>query len=1130
MKAWTRVGVRNVKGARFSLASTAVRVLGPVQVGSGDQSITPPAGRISTLLALLALDSGRVVSVDRLMDQLWGDDLPRSGSATLHVYVSRLRKVLDQAGVPLVRRTPGYLLDVPRGLVDAHRLAEHVAAAEASAAEGLWSEVLSEAEAGRSLVRGDPFVDAVPCPDLVAEAARLRGLADRAAELAALALVRLERAAEALPMAVDLSERHPFEENYLWLRMTAAQHSGRSPAALTAFDSYRVRLADELGLDPGPKLTRLQLAILRNDQPPPPSGNGSRPAEATKKPALDQDPVLTKARAAELARLDAWLATTLSGSGGLVLIEGEPGVGKTFLAEVAADQARQRGARVVWTRAIDGLGTPAMWMWEQVLDALGGGRRSGADQLRDLARASGGGTAGEPAEQARFRLSEALVRAVLGATREGPLILVFDDVQWADLGTMHTLRLLTDALPAHPLGVLVTARSEASGTDLSNTLAALTRSDVVQAFALGPFSADEVATYVQQARGVGLEPAEANALQVRSGGNPFLLSEIVRAGVSTPGVPRTIAGLVAQRLAALPDNTRGVLQPAAVQGRRVDLQLVARALDLTAVDALERIGPAVQAGILVNDGGVGQWTFAHDLTREAIIETVTPVRSAALHARLADAIGHVYGDQLDEHANELAHHLFESVAGSPSATAFAACMAAADLAASRLAYDQAAQQRARALATMITGPDTRRERFGVLLRLTNERRLAGDVIGAAASLRQAIDVARRLQDRSLIVQAVALYGSVTLWNWRQFGQVDADTVALLEDLLAQSSGGDAGPDQLSLRQRAELSGALAVELYYDPGSDVRRVELAQEAVSLARRTNDSALLGRVLNNLVIARWTPGADAARAAALDESLSWAGRGLPPTTEVVARLHRAPLHLRAGNLAGFDDDLERAAALAPRLGVLEIEGQVDTQRAGRALLHGDRDLASSLVDRAYAELRRTNLWGAEWVRLVQLTTSARLDGRLAEFTGHLVTKASEDVHRTLRWTALLALAEEGDLDQARAMQDRWNLRRLGQHAYWGSDFERAQAAEIALLLGTPDPAEVYAALLPASGELVVAGTGLAVWGPVAHLLSRLASALGADDEAERWRAQNRTMTVRIAANLGHRPLWVYPSPPSI
>jgi hypothetical protein len=639
--------------------------------------------------------------------------------------------------------------------------------------------------------------------------------------------------------------------------------------------------------------------------------------------------------------------------------------------------------------------------------------------------------------------------------------------------------------------------------------------DVASLLVVHPLSVDEVDRLLDT---LELErPGGAVALHSKSGGNPFYLRELLRAG-SVAGVPTTIAGLVQRRLTDIPSASRAVIELAAVGGRRLDLLVLADALGRTTVEVVAALDPTSTEGIVAADHDIRGWSFVHDLARDAVLERISPADVAGLHARLADAIERVHADDPDDHVDELAHHRFEAVLGSPSRQAFEACMAAADLASQRLAHDQAAAQRLRALATLEPGAERRRERFEVLMLLTTERRLSGDVVSAASSLSQAIELAKRLDDRELLIRAVTVLGGVTLWNWRQFGQVDRGTVELLEQLLDTSSA-DLQP---VTRQRVELLGTLGVELYYDELQRERGETSAREAVELARTTGDVALLGRALNNFVIASWAPSRAEVRRRALDESLALAGSGLPLVTEVVALMHRAPLHLRRGAVAAFEEDLERAAWLAPRLGIPEIEAQVQSQRAGFALLRGDRESALEISARAYQQFLRTSLWGGEWIRLMPLVTDARMEGTLDALIPDLIATASEDSHRTLRWTAVLALAETGDLARARAMQSRWSLRTLPRREHWGSDFEWAQAAEISLLLGSPDAADAYTALLPFRDELVDAGTGLATWGPVADVLSRLALAMGDADTAAADAAHAVSVAARVRAGLGVSPWW--------
>ncbi|MET1005938.1 MAG: BTAD domain-containing putative transcriptional regulator, partial [Propionibacteriaceae bacterium] len=610
------------------MTGVLLRLLGPLEVVGHDQLVTPPPGRVASVLSLLAMEAGRVVSLDRLMDQLW-EETPASGAATLHVYVSRLRRLLTGTDVRIVTRSPGYLLDLPRAAVDAHLLADRLAEADQAAADGRWQLTLTLAGQARELWRGDPFVDAYRSADLAIEAERLEKQYARLDELAARALLELGRPAEAYPVADGLTRRDRLNETYWWLRIRAAQRSGNAATALADVEEFRELLADELGLDPSERMTQLQLEILRGDGSPAvaPTAPTVTYAEAPVEPPIapEATAALTPARAEQRADLDAGVAGALAGTGTTVILEGEPGIGKSFLAGYAAAEARAADVRVVWSRAMDGPGTPALWMWEQVLGSLGADqssdRPSGADELRSLAEAQAAATEGSDPEQARFRLSEAIVARVQSASRRQPLLLVFDDVQWADDSTLYTLRLLAQAVPELPCAMVLTARTGASHSQLLEaTLAAMAREPTTVRHRLEPFSLPEVQHYLAARAGDGAldhEPGQVALLHQRSGGNPFFLGELLRSGANGARAPSTVTGLVEQRRSQLGEQTRAVLDLAAVAGSSFDALVVAKAMGQPLLQALAVMEPAVEEGFVVIDPESRSWRFAHDLAREA---------------------------------------------------------------------------------------------------------------------------------------------------------------------------------------------------------------------------------------------------------------------------------------------------------------------------------------------------------------------------------------------------------------------------------------------------------------------------------------------------------------------------------
>ncbi|QEO08871.1 ATP-binding protein [Protaetiibacter larvae] len=1074
-------------------------LLGPAEVRMpGAPAVIPQAGRVAALLALLALEPGRVVSAQRLMGQLWEDDPPQSGVSTLYVYVSRLRRQLEPLGIRIATRPPGYALELDPEAIDVVAFQREITRAEHESRRQDWSAAMTAIDRARELWRGDPFAGLAACSDLRLEAQRLLRLHRRVDELEARVLLGLGDARRAAAMARVLTEAEPLDESYWELRMSAEHEAGNTAIALALFDEFRELLADSLGIDPGPRVRELHTRLLRD---PVRASAGEAPEPSA----------TTVGRTAQRAAVDRAIRDAGAGRGRIVVFEGAAGIGKTHLARFAAERAAGLGLRVAWARSADGAGAPPLWMWTRVLAAL-------EPELADpLAELRGGRDVELRDDHARFALSEEIVGRVLATAARGPVLLVLDDIQWADAASLHALRLLASSIREAACAVVVTARHpESARAEVAATLAALGRESEASRHLLTPFSPAEVAELV---RAYSREPLEPGALRdrverlvERTGGNAFFLTSLL-AGEEDGPLPASVAELLAQRIALLPEEAQRLLELAAVGGLALQPRVLAHALACTAHEVADALEAAARFGVVRADAD--GWAFSHSLARDAVLGSLPRSRRALLHARYADALAALHAGDPEAAIEELAHHRVEAALGVPSSDAFAACMVAADRARASLAYDRAARFRADAL--LMLDPDaTPRERVEVLVLLTEEQRSAGDVQGAASTLRRVLRTAQALGDRETTVRALALLGSITLWNWRQLGEVDRETIALFEPLLAEGA-------VLPLGQRIELHAALSLELYYgDAAERERGVVEADRAVSLAGATGDSALLARALGAQVFSRWRPGRDAERLASLDRWVALGGDGGSAPGEIVARLHRASVRLAAGDVDGWFEDSSRAGELIPRFGRMEFEAQYTGQLACAAMLGGRLDEAHELVERTYAILKRTSIWGGDWGRAVQQLTLARLENRVGEVVDEIVAKASEDAHRSLRWTAVLALAEVDATGEARSMQARWGLRQVPVLPYWGSDFERAQVAEVAVRLGTPLLTEAYEALADSRAALITGGTALACWGPRDALLARLAARLGWDDAAAHHAAAATRLTADVAAQLGAAPRW--------
>jgi DNA-binding SARP family transcriptional activator len=330
------------------------RLLGPLEAQDGERRVELGRPKQRVLLAVLLVHANQVVSLDRLVEELWGEQPPPQAAASLQTYVSNLRRALEPgrpARAPsrvLVSQPPGYRLVVGAGDLDAARfaaLAEEGHRLLEASRPAAAARVLRE---GLELWRGPALAEVADEPFAVAERNRLEELRVAALEDRLAADLDLGRHAAAVAELEELAGRYPFRERLHGLLMLALYRSGRQAEALQAFADARRALADELGIDPGRWLRELETGILRQDPgldwTPPPAEPGSPPGE-TGGPAGEAGRVLAASvprssqtadelvgRDDPLAALDGVLAGARGGRGRVVLVAGEPGIGKTRLA------------------------------------------------------------------------------------------------------------------------------------------------------------------------------------------------------------------------------------------------------------------------------------------------------------------------------------------------------------------------------------------------------------------------------------------------------------------------------------------------------------------------------------------------------------------------------------------------------------------------------------------------------------------------------------------------------------------------------------------------------------------------------------------------------------------------------
>ncbi|WP_436535525.1 ATP-binding protein [Actinoplanes sp. HUAS TT8] len=657
-----------------------VDILGPLRLRRDGVDVDTGPRQQSVLLGLLLARAGQAVGTDELIDLLWGDDVPASALNVIQKYVGALRRLLEPSlparasGSYLHRRGNGYLFAADPAVLDLAEFRDLVHRAE----QVTGGEALDLYTRALALWRG-------PAGDGLAVFA---GLDDEFFSVCvttaglAVSLGRPDRVLPPLRLAAAMAPLHEPVHAALVASLAAAGHTAD---AGTAYRQVRARLADELGIDPGPALRAAHHRVTE------PAADGRSHVESL------------VGRAEELAVLRQATQSALAGDTGLVLIEGEPGAGKTRLAEEAAGEADRQGAWIVWGHCLEDAGTPTMWPWtravETILDGLAAPARERwlAGELGPLVDSSGGVDTPPalPDSGSQFRLFETVVALLAQVAAKRPVLLVVDDLQWADLASLRLFGHLAGRLPAGvALLGLLRDRGHGPGSPLSRLLAAVSRIAGHRRVRLGPLSAADVAELVR--RETGRDPGDGvtRGIHARTGGNPFFVQELARLladdGVVT-SVPSTVRDVVRDRVSRLDDQARDLLQAAALIGREVELGLLARVAAVDAQTLLDRIEPVEQLGLLVPaPGNPFALRFAHDLVRESVATTTLPHHKTELHLRVADAL-EATDTKVESVAERVAHHLWAAGPLADPARTADALICAGRRAASKSALEAAAQ-------------------------------------------------------------------------------------------------------------------------------------------------------------------------------------------------------------------------------------------------------------------------------------------------------------------------------------------------------------------------------------------------------------------------------------------------------
>jgi DNA-binding SARP family transcriptional activator/tetratricopeptide (TPR) repeat protein len=783
---------------------TRVRLCGSLgfEIDDRDLAGALPRGQAGGLLCYLLASDERAADRDELIDVVWPERPPKDPQSALRPILTRIRRAIAPATLEGRERLR---LALPEPIwVDVEEAARAVQDAGVAARAADWDVAGDESRAALELLR-PAFLPGVEGGWVDARRRDVQELELEALELqtrSALALGGAELGV-AERASRELIARSPYRETGHRFLMEALAGSGNVAEALRAYEDLRVLLRDELGATPAPEVQELHQRLLAAEGAgPPPLAPSAAPGATSPIPLPrvlspgEHSALVGRERELDVLK-GAW-AQARAGRRRLVTIAGEPGIGKTRLAREIALAAHADGTVLHASCQED-----ALVSYQPFVEAL---RHYTGSAGIDWASASVGAGAGElarlipelasalpaeptppdDAETRRYLLFDAVWAILAEASARSPLLLVLDDLHWADRATLDLLRYVLRAPREAWLLIVGTYRdAEVGGGDpLSELLADLRRDRLVQRISLDGLDAAGVGALIVSHAGHDAPSGLVATVHEHTEGNPFFIEEVMRhlietgvlferggrwASALTPdeiGVPEGVKEVLAARLGRLSHGCRAALSQAAVLGREFDFEVL-RAMAETGDDALiAALEEAVGAQLVVeaNGGGGPAYAFTHALVRETLYAGVSGPRRQRMHARAARAIEQV---DVDGPVAVLAVHLRLAGSVGDPAKAIDYSLRAGAEARELSAWDEAAAHWDGALAVMARAPGRKSERAGLLIALAELMVVVGDLARQIDYLERALalyeesgDAERTAQVHSRLGMAYSLIDSI----------------------------------------------------------------------------------------------------------------------------------------------------------------------------------------------------------------------------------------------------------------------------------------------------------------------------------------------------------------------------------
>ena len=753
----------------------------------------------------------------------------------------------------------------------------------------------------------------------------------------------------------------------------------------------------------------------------------------------------------------------------IVLIAGEPGIGKTRVAHHFASAALAEHAIVLVGRCSEEPLAP----FEPFTEALA--QAGAADALQPGDTSDVG---------ARHRLFDTVDSALTDLAARGPLLIVIDDLHWADHGTLLLTTFLLRSSRPGPMLVLGTYRDTELGrhTPLTAALAELKRSGALDRIDLRGLPLEDVAWLARCVLG---SDEIAPRVHARTAGNAFFVEEVLRELVESGPqlVPESVRHAVGVRLSRMSDDANELIAAAAILGLEHDVRALQATAGLAPDAAEAALDELLRARLLRPAATAQRFEFTHALVREVVHDESNVLRRARLHRRAAEALSPL-GE--DSHLDEIGMHLFEAASAADAQRAAEMLERAGRRALDRLAYEDAADRFARALdALRLAG--TEDDSGPVLLARGDARARAGDPDAARVSFTAARTLALRRSDPELLANAALGFAGLGI----AIVGLDTQAIARLEEALDRVA-------DAALRSR--LHARLAVELYYAPDR-ARSEVLSADAVATAEESGDAVALASALGARHVALWRPDRVEERLAVAHEMTAAARAAGDRHTELQAHNWRVCDLFELGDMTAWRKEVVRHARLAEELRLPAFQWYTPLWAAVDAMLAGRYDEAERLAAEAEEAGRRAGDRNAELFRTlvrfgVQIQREA-FDEADIEFVQDKISNSPAGI--AYRGGHAWILAGRGDIEEARSELEAVMALPHAFDTNWLS--LQAECAETAVLVGDPThAATLYERLAPYAGRPATAGRAVTNYGAIDRHLGILAAVLGRKQDAIR------------------------------